>query len=179
MKLPVKTERLHITAFDSCMAESVHRLSLDGDNRRFIPDEVFETAGEARQMIETIIKWYGGKGAPVVCAITLDNQHIGHVQAVPLQEEGWEIGYHIGEAYTGKGYATEAVKAFLPAVVKYLELSKIYGVCHAENYASRKVLEKSDFVLEFKGKGYLHGRMQEICRYVYSLPEEEKCNKSK
>jgi RimJ/RimL family protein N-acetyltransferase len=43
MKLPITTDRLLITAFHPDMAESVHILSLDADNRAFLPDEVFET----------------------------------------------------------------------------------------------------------------------------------------
>ena len=37
----IETERTIITKFDLSMAESVHRNSLDEDNRRFVPDEVF------------------------------------------------------------------------------------------------------------------------------------------
>jgi len=172
MILPLETERLHITKFEISMAESVYRLSLDEDNRRFIPDEVFETVDEARKIIDTIIKWYAGKDAPLVYAITLNNQHIGHVQAIPVKGKNWEIGYHIGSEYTCKGYATETVKAFLPSIMKHLKITKIYGLCHAENIASRKVLEKSDFVLDFKGEGTLHGKIQEVCRYVYCSSEE-------
>ena len=168
----VKTERLYITKFDSNMAESVCRLSLDEDNRRFVPDEVFETANEARQVIDTIIKWYSEKDAPQIYAITLNSLHIGHVQAVPLKGTDWEIGYHIGKEYTCNGYATEAVKAFLPIIMRHLNITKIYGLCHAENTASCKVLEKSGFVLIFEGEGNYQGKMQKICRYVYNLSEE-------
>ena len=41
--MKIQTERLTITEFDLSMAESVHLNSLDEDNRRFLPDEVFET----------------------------------------------------------------------------------------------------------------------------------------
>ena len=39
----IETERLVITEFSPEMAEDVHLNSLDEDNRRFVPDEVFET----------------------------------------------------------------------------------------------------------------------------------------
>ena len=39
----LKTERLTITEFTPDMAQAVHENSLDEDNRRFVPDEVFET----------------------------------------------------------------------------------------------------------------------------------------
>ena len=168
-KVVVETERLQIVEFDNSMAESVCRLSLDEDNRRFVPDEVFDTADKAHRIIDNIIECYSGKETPLIYAITLNNQHIGHVQAVPLEDSNWEIGYHTGKEYTCKGYATEAVKAFLPYIMKRLKITKIYGQCHAENMASLKVLERSSFVLEYKGKGHYHGKIQEICKYVYSL----------
>ena len=39
----IETDRLVITKFDESMIESVHLNSLDEDNRKFVPDEVFET----------------------------------------------------------------------------------------------------------------------------------------
>ena len=54
----------------------------------------------------------------------------------------WEVGYHIGKTFTGNGYATEAVKAFLPVIMKELNITEIFGICVVENMASAKVLEK-------------------------------------
>ena len=48
----IETERIIITEFDLSMAESVHKNSLDEDNRQFVPDEVFETVEEAKETIE-------------------------------------------------------------------------------------------------------------------------------
>ena len=78
---------------------------------------------------------------------------------------GWEIGYHVGKCYTRKGYATEAVKMFLPIIMEQLGLDEMFGICHAGNVASRKVLEKCGFLLEFDGMGPYHGKTQHICRY--------------
>lgn len=39
----IETERLIITEFNKEMAQVVHENSLDEDNRKFVPDEVFET----------------------------------------------------------------------------------------------------------------------------------------
>lgn len=43
----LETERLIITEFTPDMAQAVHENSLDEDNRRFVPDEVFETVEDA------------------------------------------------------------------------------------------------------------------------------------
>ena len=166
--LSLETERLIITEFTPDMALAVHENSLDEDNRRFVPDEVFETVEEAAETIEFLMSRYGGSEGPFVYPVLLkDTTNIGYVQAVPLGDGVWEIGYHIGARYTKRGYATEAVKAFLPVMMNSLELDKIAGICLADNIASQKVMEKCGFVLEFRGIDNYQGEKREICRYWY------------
>ena len=163
------TERLYVTEFTDGMAESVHVNSLDEDNRIFLPDEVFETTAEAESTIAELISFYSRDAAPKVYPVLLhDKRQIGHVQAVPLSA-GWEIGYHIAKDFTGCGYATEAVRAFLPFILEHLCLQEITGFCHAENAASRRVLEKCGFMQTFEGIGAYHGQKQPVCRYMYTL----------
>ena len=166
----IETERLNITEFTPDMAEAVHLNSLDDDTRRFVPDEVFETVEDAAETIDFLMSQYGGSDGPLVYPVLLgDGTNIGYVQAVPLDGGDREIGYHIARAYTGKGYATEAVKAFLPVIMKQLGISVMAGVCLADNIASRKVLEKCGFVKEYEGPGDYHGSTREICRYSFVL----------
>jgi len=167
MKILIKSQRLYITEFDESMASSVHLNSLDDDNRRFIPDEVFETVAAAKETLSTLISFYSRKDAPLVYAVILnDGRQIGHVQAYPVSN-GWEIGFHIAKPFTGNGYATEAIKAFLPFIMRHLDIEQLYGMCHADNFASRKVMEKCGFALVYEGIGQYHGSEQLICNYVF------------
>ncbi len=167
--LSIKTERLTIAEFTLDMAEDVRKNSLDEDNRRFVPDEVFETIEEARETVEFLMSRYGGEEGPFVYPVLLkDRTNIGYVQLVPV-EDGWEIGYHIAQKYTGKGYASEAVKAFLPVMMKEHRLNRIIGICVAENYASRRVMEKCGFVKQYEGIGPYQGKNINICRYLYTI----------
>ena len=167
MILPIKTGRLYIAEFNEDMAESVHFNSIDEDNRRFVPDEVFETVEDARKTISELISFYSRDDSPLVYPLFLnDGRHIGHVQAVPIGN-GWEVGFHVAKPYTGHGYATEAVNAFLPPIMRRLGATRIFGICRADNAASRKVLEKCGFYLEFEGKGVYHGEERSICRYEH------------
>jgi len=155
LQLPIKTQRLYITEFDESMAEVLHLNSLDNDNRRFVPDEVFETVDIALKKIVWFRSLYAQKNEPLV-----------YVQAIPYKK-GWEIGYHITKNYTGSGYATEALHAFLIPVMKKLGISAICGICLADNAASRRVLEKCGFTLVFDGNGNYQGKKQHIYRYQY------------
>ena len=165
----IETRRLIIADLSMDMAESLHLNSLDEDNRRFVPDEVFETVEEAAETIAYLLKCYQTGEGPQVYAVTLrDGTFVGYVQAVPLGSE-WEVGYHIGADYTRKGYATEALRAFLPEIMKQIGLQKMLGICLSENAASVKVLERCGFAKQFEGVGQYQGKPRQVCRFLYTL----------
>ena len=53
-----------------------------------------------------------------------------------------ELGYRLKVPHWGKGYATEAARAWLRHGFDELGLPRILAVAHEENGASRRVLEK-------------------------------------
>lgn len=166
----IQTERLIITEFTMDMCHAVHENSLDEDNRRFVPDEVFETPEEAADTVSFLMGCYSSGEGPLVYPVLLRNgTYIGYVQAIPLDEGDWEIGFHIGSRYTRNGYCTEAVKAFLPVIMPKLGISRILGICLLENKASVKVLERCGFEKEFEGVGSYQGEQRTILRAVYSI----------
>ena len=164
----IETERLIITKFTMDMAEAVHLNSLDEDNRRFVPDEVFETVEEAADTVGFLMSVYKNGDGPLVYPVLLkDETYIGYVQAVPFDDGTWEVGYHIGSNYTGHGYATEAVKAFLPVIMPKLGLDRNNGICLADNKASVKVMERCGFIKEFEGIGPYQGQERRICKFRF------------
>ncbi len=166
----IETERLIITEFTMDMAEAVHLNSLDEDNRRFVPDEVFETVEEAADTVGFLMGVYENGDGPLVYPVLLkDGTYIGYVQAVPFDDGTWEVGYHIGSNYTKQGYATEAVKCFLPVILPKLGISQIAGICLAENVASVKVMERCGFQKEFDGIGPYQGQERHICKFMFCL----------
>lgn len=166
--MKIETARLTITKFDKSMVEAVHINSLDEDNRRFVPDEVFETVEDAAETVEFLMGVYEGGDGPLVYPVLLkDGTYIGYVQAVPFEDGTWEIGYHIGGNYTKQGYATEAVNAFLPVIMEQIGIVQIAGICLAENKASVKGMERCGFTKLYEGVGNYQGQERLICRYVY------------
>ncbi len=163
----IETERLVITEFDLSMAEDVHKNSLDEDNRRFVPDEVFETVEEAKETIEFLMSCYEtGEGPLVYPMLIKGGANIGYVQLVPI-EEGFEVGYHVAKNYTGQGYATEALLALIQFAKTEKNLDKIYGICVSDNVASKRVLEKCGFKKEYEGVGNYQGENAEIAKYSF------------
>lgn len=167
MKMNMETKRLQITEFTMDMAYDVHKNSLDEDNRRFVPDEVFETVEAAEETVGFLMEQYQSGEGPFVYPVLLkDGTNIGYVQLVRL-EEGWEVGYHIAKQYTGHGYASEAVTAFLPVIAKEKKTDEILGICLAENTASARVMEKCGFQPIYRGIGNYQGQDREIVKNIW------------
>ncbi len=172
--MKIETNRLNITEFTMDMAEAVHLNSLDEDNRRFVPDEVFETVEEAAETVEYLMKVYENGDGPLVYPVTLkDGTYMGYVQAVPFDDGTWEVGYHIGDNYTKQGYATEAVSEFLPVIMKQIGITEMMGICLADNKASVKVMERCGFIKLYEGIGNYQGEEREICKFVYYLSPKD------
>lgn len=155
---------------DETMYYDVWQNSLDEDNRRFVPDEVFETLEDAKEVVDQLISCYDTEEGPFVYAVIRNNDYanIGYVQLIQI-EEGWEIGYHIAKKYTGNGYATEAVKLFLNFLRDNTGVKDLYGIALADNKASRRVLEKCGFILFFEGRGQYQGRERKIIRTLIKI----------
>lgn len=165
----IETERLMITEFSMDMAQAVQENSVDDDNRRFVPDEVWETLEETEETLEFLISQYGSFEGPLVYPVIIkeNKDNIGYVQLCPIDDGNWEIGYHIAKRHTGKGYATEAVKAFLPVITEQAGISEVYGICLAENKASQAVMRKCGFAEIFSGTDKYQGADREIVKFIW------------
>ena len=165
----IKTSRLTITTFSPDMAQTVYENSQDDDIRLFVPDEVYDSVEEAREAIAFLMSRYDSTDGPFVYPIITNdgNQNIGYVQLCQIDDGSWEIGYHIAKNFTGKGFATEAVKAFLPAMAKKLNIKEVYGICLAENTASVRVLEKCGFTQTCKGLGNYQWKDAQIIKTIW------------
>lgn len=161
----IADQTLSIVQMDKNMYEDVWQNSLDEDNRRFVPDEVFESLEEAKEVVDQIIEWYKSEDGPFIYALirNSDKANIGYVQLVKI-EEGYEIGYHIAKKYTGNGYATSGVKLFLNYLRNNTDIKEVYGVALSDNLASRRVLEKCGFTLYFEDIGMYQGEMRKIIK---------------
>lgn len=59
-----------------------------------------------------------------------------------------EVGYWIGEAFWGRGLATAALRAVAEWAFEEFQLRRLFATAMFHNHASRRVLEKTGFVLE-------------------------------
>lgn len=168
--MKIETERLIIKEFSLNMAKDLSLNSLDEDTIKFLPDEVFETEEDAKQIIKQLMLNYKSLNSPLVYPLfTKDkNKNIGYVEIVKTKDE-YEIGYHIAKTFTRNGYATEALRAFIPEITKKLNINEIQATCLKENIASTKVLEKCKFKKIYEGIGKYQGEDRKIISYTYNI----------
>jgi RimJ/RimL family protein N-acetyltransferase len=95
---------------------------------------------DAEQFIAAVNKREG----EACFVITLDGAPIG-ICSVDLREDGPELGYWLGVAYWGHGFATEAVRALIDHAFGDLEHETLISGARVNNPASRRVLEKCGF----------------------------------
>jgi RimJ/RimL family protein N-acetyltransferase len=104
-------------------------------------------AGEAERFILNARAATAG-GQALVLAITLKNKArtlIGLISADVAGSRDVEIGYVIAPPSSGKGFATEAVRAIIDSIFSLTEARTISANSRTINPASRRVLEKSGF----------------------------------
>ena len=166
----IENDRLQIVKMNKSMYFDIYQNSLDKDNRKYVPDEVFDSLEEASEVVNHIISVYDSEDGPFVYSVIRkkDNVNLGYVQLVKL-EEGWEIGYHIAAIFTGNGYATEAVNLFIKYIQNNTNVKQIFGIALAANKASRRVLEKCGFELIYEGNGLYQGRKRKIVKTIKHL----------
>lgn len=102
---------------------------------------------------------------------------IGSIGIIPYVGEysrTWEVGYWLGKSSWGKGYATEAVKAFTVWLFEtWPELNRLEAVAEGKNEASIRVLKKSGFVEEGRKRGAIFKRGKVIDEVVLGLLRED------
>ena len=97
---------------------------------------------DAEQFIASVNK----KDGEVSFLITLaDGAIIGGCGVGKLFGTDPEIGYWLGVAHWGKGYATEAARAVIDHAFTELRFDKLEAGARVSNPASRRVLEKCGF----------------------------------
>lgn len=176
------TDRLVLRCFDPNDAVSVYAYAQSdkvGPMAGFIPHRSIE---ESRQMIERYIQ--NGEAWAVVEKST--GVVIGSISLRKdprrQRENALRIGYALGEAYWGRGYATEAINEVLRYAFGELHC-EVMGADHFPiNQRSKRVLKKLGFVLEGtirQARVLPDGRVTDLVVYSLLASEYEALQMSK
>lgn len=148
MRLTVSTERLILRTFTEGDALRVSQLAGDYDVSCMvtcIPHPYPPEAAEGWILLQE-----RGRRCRADYPFAIDaGDGIGLVGAVGLHCTGmageYELGYWLGKAYWGRGYATEAARALVAWGRQELAVTKLTAGHFEDNPASARVLEKIGF----------------------------------
>ena len=148
----LKTKRLNLRPIRFEDASSMLPYFSDENTCRYIPWEPRDLDG----VIAFLDKWANGSlptesGSSLILGIELVGTGlIGQLNmSLASKEHGHaEIGYVLNPAFTGNGYATEAVVGLIDYLEKSLDLHRITAYVDERNAASIKLLEALGFRLE-------------------------------
>lgn len=98
---------------------------------------------------------------------------IGFVRGADVERFSAEIGYWLGEAYWGRGIATDAVRAITDHIFANFDVCRIYATVFESNPASSRVLDKAGFVLEGRLRKAVTKSGETIDALMYAVLRED------
>ena len=105
------------------------------------------TAADGRRFLKSV----RASTSETMFAIAVDGKAVGGIGYVPqkdVERVSAEVGYWLGEAYWGRGIATEALIAVTRYAIERNRLTRVFALPFAWNTASCRVLEKAGYTLE-------------------------------
>ena len=154
MEYIFETEHLKIRKFEFEDAQCLYENHLEEEVKKWIPNESYADMEETKGAINFYVDCVNNKHLPYVLAVELKEtgELIGDtgINEVGGGSKEVEIGYGICKKYSGKGYATELLKAMTEFAVETFGINILYGRVMHGNNASVRVLEKNgyEFVTE-------------------------------
>ena len=144
-----ETEHLRIRPFRPEDAKRLFDNHAEDAVRKWIPNESYADIAEAEDAVRFYADCVDQGALPYVLAVESKNtgELIGDtgVNEVDGKPNEVEIGYVICEKCSGKGYASELVKAMTEYTVQKFGISVLYGRVMRGNHASVRVLEKNGY----------------------------------
>lgn len=138
--IQLETARLYITSYQDQDFEHSLRLYSDEKILQYFDHGKSRSSWEVFAMIE------GLKGKPFGLFSVFrkeDGEFLGHIDVAPTENDNEvEIGFIFASSAQGKGYCSEAMRAFFVQFVGSWQIQRVIATVHPENIASQKVLQK-------------------------------------
>lgn len=149
MKNPIETERLLLRELLLSDAHGMFELDSNPKVHLFLGNNPVKKREESIEYIHFAQKQYKDFGIGRWAVILKEtNEFLGWsgIKFITDEINGhknfYEIGYRFIEKHWGKGYATEAGKAFVDYAFNEMKVDALYAYADAGNENSRKILEK-------------------------------------
>ena len=151
----LETDRLILRHFKPSDTEAMFRnWASDPDVVRFMAYALCETLADTHDRVEAWFRYFKETvpGAWELFAIErkATGEVIGTIDYAELDKEARsaEVGYQLGKAWWGKGFAAEALQAVIKHCFETVKLNRIWAEFDIRNTNSGKVMEKAGMFYE-------------------------------
>lgn len=151
LQTKLQTERLVLKQMSTTDSASLFHIWSDPEVTRFMNISSFTEESQAVEIIELLGKLAAENQAIRYSIIEAESGRIigscGY-NMLDYDNARTEIGYDLGRAFWGQGYAPEAINALADYAFNTLEFNRIEAKVEPANLNSVKVLQKLHFTLE-------------------------------
>jgi RimJ/RimL family protein N-acetyltransferase len=124
------------------------RYASDAEVTRLLSWPRHQSVDVTRAFVEfSEAEWRQWSVGPYLIRSRLDGRLLGGTGLAREAPDCASTGYVLAKDAWGRGYATEALGAMVD-VARAAGFTRLYALCHPQNAASARVLEKSGFVRE-------------------------------
>ena len=151
------TPRLKLRWLNEGDAEARFAIFSDPEVARYLGRRPWTELAQSVEMLEKLLANYAtGTGLSMGIELRETGQLIGDANLFHFVDDcrRCDVGYSLGRAHWGRGYASEALEALLGYGFDTLDLNRVEADIDPLNAASGRVLEK----LGFRKEGYMPER---------------------
>ena len=173
MPKEIRTERLLLRPFRLSDVDDVYEYAQDPEWARHLPVPRPYKRSDAEEFValQLAATWSERPS----WAIVLEGKVIGALNLHDLNHERLTaaLGYAVARARWSQGFATEAVKAVIPATFEHLGLNRIWAVANLRNIASQRVMEKAGMIRKRLVQGDPPPKDEPADMVLYAILREE------
>lgn len=148
----IETQRLILRELTAADAAGMFRLDSDPLVHAYLGNNPIGSLEQAEDVIAFVQKQYTENGIGRWAVIEKETGEFMGWSGLKLITEAflgmphyYDLGYRLIPAFWGKGYATEAGKAWVNEAFQHRNIPQLFASTHIENHASAAVLIKCGF----------------------------------
>ncbi|MFK8037818.1 MAG: GNAT family N-acetyltransferase [Crocinitomicaceae bacterium] len=180
-KIKISTQRTELRLINISDLNEIHQLHSLKETDEYNTLGIPKTISETQSIIEPLIE--ANQQTPIhqytfAIVNNMTRQFIG-LFGLKLGHQKYkrgEVWFKIHVNYWEKGYASEALKAVINFGFNTLHLHRIEAGCAVGNAASKRVLEKTGFIQEGRGRQVLPLKSGWSDNFEYAILESDKRN---
>ena len=162
----LRTERLLLRRARWSDVDAVHAFLTDGKAMQYWSSPPHESVDRTREWLKSMIEADPAKSDDFL--VVLDGEVIGKIGTWELPE----IGFFLRSDHWGRGYAAEALRAFLPHVFARSDVDHLFADVDPRNAPSLRLLTDHGFVETGRATGTWNTHVG-LCDSVYLRLDKE------